>query len=177
MINSRVLRWYGLAAICASLALPASALAEEPSSVSTRSCVYYLQELGPPSLTGNIEATPVKEGCYANSSQATTMATSISPAGAILDGIDYGHIEWSGESLVWTSAHTCYEGYTLSSASMPSGWNDRVRSARYNASTCEFWAHFQNANFGEPKIVCTSSEECRTMGVMATQTSSERWHN
>ena len=160
-----------LAALSVLVLISGTAQAE-----TSRSCVYNLQSIAPANVAGEITVFPVKEACYSTMSQANDMALAVSPAGSFFDGDDWGHINWSGENLVWTSQHTCDEGYVLNLPSMPSGWNDRVRSAQ-RASACQHWVHFENANYGGALDDCHPGNDCLTMGVLAAQTSSERWHN
>ncbi len=61
---------------------------------------------------------------------------------------------------------------------MPTGWNDRVRSAVGNGNCINF-KHFEHINFGGASINCgpnVNGDPCYSgMGVMAAQTSSIRW--
>ena len=104
------------------------------------------------------------------------MATTVSPAGSWVDGTDYGHVEWRGESRSYTSQHGCGEGYILKIAAMPTDWDNRVRSAQ-RGSACEHWVHYEDTQFNGSAIDCNQSQNCLEMGSMAAQTSSEKWHD
>jgi hypothetical protein len=55
---------------------------------------------------------------------------------------------------------------------MPSGWDNRVSSAR-GFSNCNYYYHYQNTAYGGTSIACHT--ECASMGTLDNDTSSERW--
>lgn len=142
------------------------AKAEEPEA--STSCVYYLQPIGPPSLTGTITAQPVSKGCYPTTASAMS---ALSINADVLIGTDWGHIEFGGANILWSAATGCgANNWQLTS--MPAEWDNRVRSAK-SFSGCNQYKHFELPNFGGAIYDCGG--QCASMGPMAAQTSSEKW--
>lgn len=92
----------------------------------------------------------------------------------IVIGIDYDGPNFTGSTLVWETDHTpgCSDGTSFIAPSMPTGWNDRVSSAR-SYSGCNHYYHYEHVNFGGSVLDCGGG--CASMGVMDNQTSSEKW--
>lgn len=74
----------------------------------------------------------------------------------------------SGTVLVqWGAGSGCY-GVTYGFPSMPSGWNDVVRSSQGYANC---WVtHYENASYGGATLTC--SAYCSSLGSLAAKTSS-----
>jgi hypothetical protein len=88
-------------------------------------------------------------------------------------GIDYEGGGYTGSTFVWytTNAVGCSTGISYFASSMPSGWDNRVSSAKGFAG-CNTYTHYQDPSYGGATQVCT----CSTMGFMDNRTSSEQWH-
>lgn len=96
-----------------------------------------------------------------------------SPSSQVVIGIDWDSTNFGGSSNTWAvSGSGCSSTVQYSASSMPSGWDNRVSSAR-GYSGCNYFYHYQNTNFGGSSIVCNT--ECATMGSLDNATSSEKW--
>jgi hypothetical protein len=90
----------------------------------------------------------------------------------VVIGIDWDYSNYGGSTYTWVvSNYGCSDTIQYSVSSMPSGWNDRVSSAK-GYSNCSFY-HYQNTNFGGSSVVCNPN--CSSMGALDNSTSSERW--
>ena len=139
-----------------------------------------------PQQTGDhciVSISPVQPGerysvvselqCYSTFSEAQDAANGVGTMSSrTVIGIDYKHANYGGLSLTWTAPNSvgCNTGFSYAAASMPSGWNDRVSSAKTYGG-CSTNTHYQHPSLGGSQHVC----QCATMGVMNDQTSSERW--
>lgn len=91
----------------------------------------------------------------------------------VVIGIDWESNNFGGSSNTWVvSGSGCSSSVQYSVSSMPSGWDNRVSSAR-GYSGCNYYYHFQNTNFGGSFVVCNT--ECSLMGSLDNATSSEKW--
>jgi hypothetical protein len=87
-------------------------------------------------------------------------------------GIEYEHSNFAGSSLIFYNEFTC-RTHTMLVSSMPSGWNDRISSARAYAD-CARSEHYEHNDFGGSMFDCHS--ECSYIGnAMNDRTSSIRW--
>lgn len=95
----------------------------------------------------------------------------------VVIGIDWDSSGFAGSSYTWVvSGETgCTSTTQFSISSMPTGWDNRVSSAR-GYSGCIYYYHYQNKSFGGSSIVCNSSG-CSAMGSLDNATSSERWRS
>ncbi|MGH2448816.1 MAG: hypothetical protein ACRDFS_09490, partial [Chloroflexota bacterium] len=96
------------------------------------------------------------------------------PSTSTVIGEDYMDSGFGGQNLTWyesSDINGCTDGSYYTAASMPSGWNDDVSSAR-SFGGCATYNHFENVNFGGSRLTCTYS----SMGAMNDQTSSEKWY-
>ena len=92
--------------------------------------------------------------------------------GEVVAGIDFADWHYEGNSLWWTAPSGC-TGASWAAASMPSGWNDIVSSAR-GYSGCTTYLHYQHINYGGNVAFCT----CYFIGsTMNDQTSSEEFYS
>lgn len=105
-----------------------------------------------------------------------TLATTVS--GQTIIGIDYEDPNFDvnvfGPSLTWQVSNDfgCTGGHNYVAASMPSGWDNQVSSAKAFAG-CSRYIHYENTNYGGANLNCSAS--CASMGVMNDATSSEKW--
>jgi hypothetical protein len=91
----------------------------------------------------------------------------------VVIGIDWDDTNFGGSSNTWTvSGSGCSNSVKYSASSMPSGWDNRVSSAR-GYSGCNYYYHYQDTNYGGSSVVCNT--ECATMGSLDNATSSEKW--
>jgi len=96
-----------------------------------------------------------------------------SPSSQVVIGIDWDGTNFAGSSYTWAvSGSGCSSSTQYSVSSMPSGWDNRVSSAR-GYSGCNYFYHFQDTNYGGSSVVCNT--ECATMGSLDNATSSEKW--
>lgn len=148
------------------------------AQIRVRHCVVWIT---PTTQHGELsKISPMR--CFSSPARAGSYAHGSAPSGfrgsAAADAttsttisIDYDASDFTGSTLTWTVSNTAgCNGSSYSSASMPSGWNDRVSSSHSYAG-CAHNAHYHDTNFLGTGINCT----CSTMGTMNNQTSSERW--
>ena len=91
----------------------------------------------------------------------------------VVIGIDWDDTNFGGSSNTWAvSGSGCSSSVKYSASTMPSGWDNRVSSAR-GYSGCNYYYHYQNTNFGGSSVVCNT--ECSSMGSLDNATSSEKW--
>ena len=96
-----------------------------------------------------------------------------SPSSQVVIGIDWDSTNFGGSSNTWAvSGSGCSSSVQYSASTMPSGWDNRVSSAR-GYSGCNYYYHYQNINYGGTSAVCNS--ECSSMGSLDNATSSETW--
>ena len=137
-------------------------------------CVVSISPVQP-GKQGSVVAKPQ---CYSTSSEAWAAANGSMHNGIgqmsshTVIGADYGHAHYGGTSYLWAADNAvgCNTGFSYQAASMPSGWNDTISSAK-TFGGCSTNTHYQDDNFGGSTHVC----QCSTMGVMNDETSSERW--
>jgi len=98
------------------------------------------------------------------------------PTANVAIGSDYDDVGFSGllGTLTWTAAQGCSSSVYYNAPNMPSGWNDRVSSAR-SYSDCNKYYHYEHTNYGGTSITCNMGQTCSSMGVMNNKTSSEKW--
>lgn len=90
----------------------------------------------------------------------------------VVIGIDWDYSNFGGSTYTWVvNNNGCSTTIQYSVSTMPSGWNDRVSSAKAY-SNCSFY-HYQNTNFEGSSVVCNPN--CSSMGALDNATSSERW--
>lgn len=154
-------------------------------------CVVQIEPVKPGEKTSEM-SEPV---CFDNFSDAVYFATdglvrlsssvtpsqvteeTLNPAGArrsTVIGQDYNYQNFGGTTITWTTSNPdgCSQGATFWASSMPSGWNNKVSSARSYQGCSTYW-HYDYPSFGGSKIDCGWS--CATMGAMDNQTESESW--
>jgi len=91
----------------------------------------------------------------------------------VVIGIDWDSANFSGSSYTWVvSGSGCSSSTQYSVSSMPSGWDNRVSSAR-GYSNCNYFYHYQNTSYGGTSVVCNT--DCSSMGSLDNATSSEKW--
>lgn len=91
----------------------------------------------------------------------------------VVIGIDWDSTNFAGSSYTWVvSGSGCSSSTQYSVSSMPSGWDNRVSSAR-GYSNCNYFYHYQNTSYGGSSVVCNT--ECSSMGSLNNATSSEKW--
>ncbi len=132
-------------------------------------CVVSISSVQP----GELYSVVSEPQCYSTFSEAWAAANGAGPEGSrTVIGIDYWDAEFQGASLTWSANNTvgCNTGLSYSAASMPSGWNDTVSSAKTYGG-CSTNTHYEATSSRGTQLVC----QCATMGVMNNQTSSERW--
>jgi hypothetical protein len=98
-------------------------------------------------------------------------------ASSVVIGVDYanGGFETIGGTYTWTGSQgPCSPTLGYGIASMPSGWNDAVTSAR-SYSDCNKYKHFEHTWSGGTSITCDQGSTCLNMGYMNDKTSSETW--
>jgi hypothetical protein len=95
------------------------------------------------------------------------------PSSQVVIGIDWDNTNFAGSSYTWVvSGSGCSTSTQYSVSSMPSGWDNRVSSAR-GYSNCNYFYHYQNTNYAGSSAVCNT--ECSSMGSLDNATSSEKW--
>ena len=145
--------------------------------------VPQLKRSGPAGDHCIVAISPVEAGkqyskvsdyqCYGTFSEAQDAANGVGlRSSRTVIGIDYWDAKFQGASLTWSANNTvgCNTGLSYSAASMPSGWNDTVSSAKTYGG-CSTNTHYEDSSSWGMQLVC----QCATMGVMNDQTSSERW--
>ena len=97
----------------------------------------------------------------------------VSPSSQVVIGIDWDNTNFGGSSYTWVvSGSGCSSSTQYSVSSMPSGWDNRVSSAR-GYSNCNYFYHYQNTSYGGTSVVCNT--DCSSMGSLDNATSSEKW--
>ncbi|WP_159501295.1 hypothetical protein [Microbacterium sp. 18062] len=113
--------------------------------------------------------TFVEEGAPGDLEQLTPQArTDVTAASTVIVGRQYTGTGRTGSVLVqWGTGSGCY-GVTYGFPSMPSGWNDVIRSSE-GFNNC--WvSDYANTSYGGAVYNCTPY--CSSLGTMAAQTSS-----
>lgn len=170
--------------------------AARPTGTNNKQHCYAL--IAPIEEDGNGSSRIIKKECFANFADSIYAATngrvqldrSIQPdevtnealnsnngvnssSSQVVIGIDWDSTNFAGSSYTWVvSGSGCSSSTQYSVSSMPSGWDNRVSSAR-GYSGCNYFYHYQNTNFGGSSLVCNT--ECATMGSLDNATSSEKW--
>lgn len=170
--------------------------AARPTGTNNKQHCYAL--IAPIEEDGNGSSRIIKKECFANFADSIYAATngrvqldrSIQPdevtnealnsnngvnssSSQVVIGIDWDSTNFAGSSYTWVvSGSGCSSSTQYSVSSMPSGWDNRVSSAR-GYSGCNYFYHYQNTNFGGSSVVCNT--ECATMGSLDNATSSEKW--
>ena len=180
---------------CLVIALSLVAATRSPDSVKPIHCYALLSP-----VTGIIEGSSqiLETACFDTVAQAIEAAThrrinldpSISPEdvtdamlnggeGAntpvtqVVIGIDWDYTYFGGSSYTWVANdYGCSSSIQYGVTTMPSGWDNRVSSAR-GFSNCNYYYHYQNTAYGGTSIACHT--ECASMGTLDNDTSSERW--
>ena len=97
----------------------------------------------------------------------------ITSATQVVIGIDWDYTIFGGNSYTYVANdYGCSSSIQYGITTMPSGWDNRVSSAR-GYSNCNYYYHYQNTNYGGTSIACHTS--CSSMGTLDKDTSSERW--
>jgi hypothetical protein len=92
----------------------------------------------------------------------------------IVIGIDWDNSSFSGSSYIWVVSNGgCSNSVQYSVSSMPTGWDNRVSSARAY-SPCNYFHHYQNTSHGGSSLICNTIG-CSSMGLLNNATSSEKW--
>ena len=141
----------------------------QPPAPAGDHCVVSISPVQP----GELHSVVSELQCYSTFSEAQAAVNGAGPeSNGTVIGIDYWDVNFQGSTLTWVADNTvgCNTGLSYSAASMPSGWNDTVSSARTHGG-CSANTHYQDSSFGASQHVC----QCATMDVMNDQTSSERW--
>lgn len=94
------------------------------------------------------------------------------PDAQIVIGIDFDLANFEGSTYTWVSTSACSDSVYFSASPMPSGWDNRISSAKAY-SNCNNFYHYQDTNFSGPYITC--STDCPSMGSLDNATSSEKW--
>lgn len=170
--------------------------APRPTGTNNKQHCYAL--IAPIEEDGNGSSRIIKKECFANFADSIYAATngrvqldrSIQPdevtnealnsnngvnssSSQVVIGIDWDSTNFAGSSYTWVvSGSGCSSSTQYSVSSMPSGWDNRVSSAR-GYSGCNYFYHYQKTNFGGSSLVCNT--ECATMGSLDNATSSEKW--
>lgn len=91
----------------------------------------------------------------------------------IVIGIDWDYANYGSSSYTWVvTVSGCTDATSYNVPTMPSGWDNRVSSAKAY-SNCNYFYHYQNTNFGAPSVACNT--DCPGMGSLDNATSSEKW--
>jgi hypothetical protein len=154
--------------------------------------------IGPIEKNGNGSSRIIKKECFANFADSIRAATNgrvqlnsstqpetvtdeilnfssgeVSPSSQVVIGIDWDNTNFGGSSYTWVvSGSGCSSSTQYSVSSMPSGWDNRVSSAR-GYSNCNYFYHYQNTSYGGTSVVCNT--DCSSMGSLDNATSSEKW--
>lgn len=104
------------------------------------------------------------------------LAGASSTAATLPFGINYQNSNYGGSSYTWygNSTQPCSSSLNYGINFMPSGWDNKVSSARTIAEMrCRNNYHYQYTYYGGTILNCFSA--CTGMGSMNDRTSSERW--
>ncbi len=166
-----------------------------PENVAPIHCYALLSPIGN-SPTGSSQV--LETGCFETFPQAIAAATNgqvkLDPATRpqdvtqeLLDaesdldapdvqvviGIDYDYSNYGGSTYTWVANdYGCSSTIQYGVPTMPSGWDNRVSSAR-GYSNCNYYYHYPNANYSGTPATCHT--DCATMGTLDNDASSERW--
>lgn len=167
---------FSLAALPAHAAEPAG-----PTEVCTIGGVAVIEGETPPDdipvviscFDTEVEAEAFIEAGAPGDLEQLTGATKARTAGvAAASTVTIGRV-WTGlgrtgsELIHWGTGSGCY-GVTYGFPTLPSGWNDNIRSAE-GSSNC--WAsHYQNASYGGQVLTC--APYCSTLGFLNAMSSS-----
>jgi hypothetical protein len=171
-----------------ALAAVLSAVSVQSASASPAAdnCVAVLAPAASPSATSEV----VDFHCFATFGQALSYGSggAVSPhAGLaaaaqlaspsditqVLLGIEYSATNYGGSTLMLfgNGGPGCVNGTTYGFGTMPSGWDNHVRSAR-GYSYC-FGVHYADTNYNGDATACTP--DCASMGSLDLRTSSVRF--
>lgn len=140
-----------------------SAAANTPSPVTVTRCFDTLEESLSAATGGSVR--------LAAGQRVPTAADLVAAAGTVV-GIEYKDANFGGGTLALSATSTgfvCSGGAFVNFASMPSGWNDTIGSAR-TYSSCK-GGHFEYTNNGGSVKICG----CSGMGALNDKTSSIRF--
>ena len=168
------------------------------SSTETNNKQYCYALIAPIEEGSNGSSRIIKKECFANFADSIRAATNgrvqlnsstqpetvtdeilnfssgeVSPSSQVVIGIDWDNTNFGGSSYTWVvSGSGCSSSTQYSVSSMPSGWDNRVSSAR-GYSNCNYFYHYQNTSYGGTSVVCNT--DCSSMGSLDNATSSEKW--
>jgi hypothetical protein len=190
-------------AVNASIGTPSEETSSGQEERSSSHCVAYLSPIVP---GDGKDSDVTLIGCYDSFSEAiniategtVTLAEGIKPSQVtdellnslamgsnftpVITGIDYDGAyfvdssEEPGDTFTWTAEQGCSSTIGYIANAMPTGWDNRVGSAR-SYSGCNKNGHYANTNRGGSSITCNPGITCETMGILDNSTSSEDWFN
>jgi hypothetical protein len=94
-----------------------------------------------------------------------------SSAASYVIGIEYEHADYRGSTFIFTSSYSCAE-YSHYLSAMPSGWNDRISSARA-FSGCYHSYHYEHIHAGGAVRDCGAA--CPYIGDALNDRTSSIW--
>jgi hypothetical protein len=109
-----------------------------------------------------LSATEARE-VLDNPSATLSRAVTASAATTLL-GTDYWDTHYGGNYYLWYANDSCSPYFTFYVPTMPTGWNDKVSSARsYLSGGCAHYYHYKDAGYGGGSIDCGYSAGCYDM--------------
>lgn len=160
---------------CYALISPADENSGSTSQILETACFdTFSQAIGAATL-GRVELDPSITPEDVSDAMLAAGGVGLLPAIQVVIGIDWDYTNFGGSSYTWVANdYGCSSSIQYGVTTMPSGWDNRVSSAR-GYSNCNYYYHYQNTSYGGASIVCHT--ECSSMGSMDNDTSSERWTN
>lgn len=157
---------------CYSLLSPVSNNSDENSGIIESACLDTFAQALSSATKGRVVLDPSIRPEDITDDMLESMENPNMPGAQVVIGIDFDYTNYGGSSYIWVVNQSgCSPSMYYQVPSMPSGWNDRVSSAKAY-SNCSFY-HYRDTNYNGPYVVCDSN--CSTMGSLDNATSSEKW--
>ena len=158
---------------CYVLLSPVSGIIEGSSQILETACFDTFAQAIETATHGRINLDPSISPEDVTDAMLNGGEGANTPATQVVIGIDWDYTYFGGSSYTWAANdYGCSSSIQYGVTTMPSGWDNRVSSAR-GFSNCNYYYHYQNTAYGGTSIACHT--ECASMGTLDNDTSSERW--
>ncbi len=158
---------------CYALVSPITENSNIISQILETACFDTFAEAINAATAGRVQLDPSTRPGEVTNDLLNPVDGSISPMTQVVIGIDWDSTNFIGNSFTWVANdYGCSSTIQYGVPTMPSGWDNRVSSAR-GYSNCNYFYHYQNTNYSGTSIACHT--DCSSMGTLDKATSSERW--
>ncbi len=158
---------------CYSLLSPVNVKSSDSSKIIEAACFNSFSESIKAATKGRVNLDPSIRPGDLTDDVLNNVGSKSTLADQIVIGIDWDYTNYGASSYTWVvTGSACTDTTFFDAPTMPSGWDNRVSSSKAY-STCNYFYHYQNSNFGGTSIVCNMN--CPGMGALDNSTSSEKW--